>query len=382
MRLYERYFAKQIYLTFAFVLFACSGLFFFFDLISELNSLRHGNYKFSYAILRVMLQMPSRFYEIIPVVTLISAIHVFAQIAASSEFTIFRVSGLSTHRALGSILRIGVPIVVLTFVIGEVVTPYTHQLSERVCSKMLSPSASSQVRSSVWVKDTLSGNGKTAYITRFISVREIKPDATIANILIYEFDSRFRLASVRTANSGCYVRPGQWLLYNVTETRLHNISPASSTDKDVLNPVYRSEKVSMPKYQMHSSLTPKILSVLLITPDRMSITNLLLYVKHLRDNHQNTQRYIIALWSKVFYPFAVLVMLVLSLPFAYLHTSARVVGIKVFAGIMLGISFQLLNTIFAHIGMLNTWPALFTAAIPVLIYLALGLLALHWINHH
>ena len=73
MRIYERYFARQIYLAFIFILFAFSGLFFFFDLINELNTVGHGNYKFTLAVLRVALQTPSRFYEIIPVAALISA---------------------------------------------------------------------------------------------------------------------------------------------------------------------------------------------------------------------------------------------------------------------------------------------------------------------
>ncbi|WP_323071750.1 LPS export ABC transporter permease LptG [Mycetohabitans endofungorum] len=382
MRLYERYFAKQVYLTFAFILFAFSGLFFFFDLISELNSVGHGNYKFSYAVLRVMLQTPSRFYEIIPVAALISAIYVFAQMAASSEFTIFRVSGLSTHRALGSLLKIGVPIVVLTFVIGEVVGPYTDQLSERVRLEALGSSVSSNFQSGVWVKDTVPGSGATAQVTRFVNVGELKPDATISNVRIYEFDSQFRLADVRTADSGRYVRPGQWLLKGVTETQLHDVAPAAATVKDVLNPVYKSAQVSMPEYQMRSELTPQILSVLLVAPDRMSMTNLFSYVQHLRENHQDAQRYMIALWRKLLYPFAVFVMLVLSLPFAYLHTRAGVVGVKVFGGIMLGMSFQLFNTLFSHIGTLNTWPAPLTAATPGLIYLALGLLALRWVDRH
>ncbi|HTJ91522.1 MAG TPA: LPS export ABC transporter permease LptG, partial [Pararobbsia sp.] len=46
MRLYEKYFARQVYLAFVFVLFAFSALFFFFDLINELNTVGHGNYKF------------------------------------------------------------------------------------------------------------------------------------------------------------------------------------------------------------------------------------------------------------------------------------------------------------------------------------------------
>ena len=381
MRIYEKYFARQVYLSFIFILFAFSGLFFFFDLISELNSVGRGNYRFSYAVLRVALQTPSRFYEIIPVAALISAIYVFAQMAASSEFTIFRVSGLSTNRALGSLMKVGVPIVALTFLIGEVVGPYTDQLSERVRLEALGSSVSSNFQSGVWVKDTVT-NADKSQVTRFVNVGELKPDATISNVRIYEFDSQFRLADVRTAQSGQYIRPGEWLLKGVTETQLHDVAPAGATAKDALNPVYKSAQITTPEYAMRSELTPQILSVLLVSPDRMSITNLFSYVQHLRENHQDSQRYMIALWRKVLYPFAVLVMLVLSLPFAYLHTRAGVVGVKVFGGIMIGMSFQLFNTLFSHIGTLNTWPAPLTAATPGLIYLALGLLGLRWVDRH
>jgi lipopolysaccharide export system permease protein len=114
----------------------------------------------------------------------------------------------------------------------------------------------------------------------------------------------------------------------------------------------------------------------------MSMFNLFRYIQHLTENHQDTQRYELAFWKKLLYPFAVLVMLVLSLPFAYLHTRAGVVGVKVFGGIMLGMSFQLFNTLFSHIGMLNTWPAPMTAATPALIYLVLGFVGLRWVDRH
>ena len=193
MRIYERYFARQIYLAFVFILFAFSGLFFFFDLINELNTVGHGNYKFALAVLRVALQTPSRFYEIIPVAALISAIYVFAQMAAASEFTIFRVSGLSTGRALRSLLKIGVPIVFVTYIIGEVVGPYTDQLTERVRLEALGSSVSTNFQSGVWVKDTLTARDNGEQVTRFVNVGQLNPDTTIANVRIYEFDSKFRL---------------------------------------------------------------------------------------------------------------------------------------------------------------------------------------------
>ncbi|MBJ9968205.1 LPS export ABC transporter permease LptG [Burkholderia seminalis] len=382
MRLYEKYFARQIYVTFVFILFAFSGLFFFFDLISELNSVGHGNYKFGYAVLRVALQTPSRFYEIIPVAALISAIYVFAQMAANSEFTIFRVSGLATNQALRSLLKIGVPLVIVTYLIGEFVGPYADQLSERVRLQALGASVSSNFQSGVWVKDTLAARENGEQVTRFVNVGSLSPDSTISNVRIYEFDSKFQLQNVRIAQTGRYEPPGHWLLKGVTETELTPIKPVSGQPADALNPVYRSQQVSLPEYRLRSDLTPQILSVLLVSPERMSIINLFRYIQHLRENQQDTQRYDIALWRKLLYPFAVFVMLVLSLPFAYLHTRAGVVGVKVFGGIMLGMSFQLLNTLFSHIGTLNTWPAPLTAATPGLIYLALGLFALKWVDRH
>ncbi|KAF1016599.1 MAG: LPS export ABC transporter permease LptG [Burkholderia sp.] len=382
MRLYEKYFARQIYLAFVFVLFTFSGLFFFFDLISELNSVGHGSYNFGYAVLRVGLQMPSRFYEIIPVATLISAIYVFAQMAANSEFTIFRVSGLATNRALRSLLKIGVPLVIVTYLIGEFIGPYTGQLSERVRLQALGSSVSSNFQSGVWAKDTLTAHDNGEPVTRFVNVGTLSPDSTISNVRIYEFDSRFQLQNVRIAKSGRYVPPGHWLLTDVAETQLSPIESAPNMPKDALNPVYRSKQVTIPQYSLRSDLTPQILSVLLVSPERMSIFNLFRYIRHLRDNQQDTQRYEIALWRKLLYPFAAFVMLVLSLPCAYLHTRASVVGMKVFGGIMLGMSFQLFNTLFSHIGTLNTWPAPLTAALPGLIYLAVGLFGLRWVDRH
>jgi lipopolysaccharide export system permease protein len=382
MRIYERYFARQVYFAFIFILFAFSGLFFFFDLINELNTVGHGNYKFGYAVLRVALQTPSRFYEIIPVAALISAIYVFAQMAANSEYTIFRVSGLSTGQALRSLLKIGIPLVALTYFIGEVVGPYSDQLSERVRLEALGSAVSTNFASGVWVKDTLTAREDGQQVTRFVNVGELMPDASISDVRIYEFDPGFRLTNVRTAKMGRYEGEGHWLLTNVTDTKLTSLPPPPNKPADALNPVYRATQITLPEYSLRSELTPQILSVLLVAPDRMSMFNLFRYIQHLVENHQDTQRYDIALWKKLLYPFAVLVMLVLSLPFAYLHTRAGVVGVKVFGGIMLGMSFQLINTLFSHIGMLNTWPAPVTAALPGLIYLALGLVGLKWFDRH
>ena len=84
---------------------------------------------------------------------------------------------------------------------------------------------------------------------------------------------------------------------------------------------------------------------------------------HLSDQEQATQqRHEIRFWKKALYPLACLVMVALALPFAYLQARAGGVSLKVFGGIMLGISFVLLNNLAGHIGLLRDWTPWIVAA--------------------
>ena len=102
-------------------------------------------------------------------------------------------------------------------------------------------------------------------------------------------------------------------------------------------------------------------------PTTMSTIELFRYIAHLDDHEQAAQRHEIQFWKKALYPLACLVMVALALPFAYLHARAGGVSLKVFGGIMLGISFVLLNNVAGHLGLLRDWTPWITAAAPSLI---------------
>jgi lipopolysaccharide export system permease protein len=71
-----------------------------------------------------------------------------------------------------------------------------------------------------------------------------------------------------------------------------------------------------------------------------------------------------------------------ALPFGYLHSRAGGVSLKIFIGIMIGVSFMLINTLFSHLGLLSTWPAFLTAVAPSLLFLFLAFGALWWVERH
>jgi len=375
-KIYERYFAKQIYASFGFILFALVALFLFFDVLSELGSV-NAKYTLSLALLHVLLKVPSRMVEIIPIAGLIGSIYVFAMMASQSEFTIFRVAGLDIKRSLFTLGKVSLPIVVFTLLISEVLGPYAESLSERIRMQALGSTFSSQFRSGVWVKDQLrdsDGSGPIRPGVRYVNVGTIDQNDQIRQIRMYEFDPNYRLLSIRSAASGRFDNRGIWELNDVSETRF-----TERRSNDPLDAVYSAQTKVIPKLSLESQVTPQILNVLLISPEKMSIVSLGRFILHLQDNKQDMQRHAIAFWKKVIYPFIIFVMLVLALPFAFMKVRAGSVGIKVFGGIMLGMSFQLFNTLFSSIGLLGALPAFFTAIFPPLVYLVLAFLALKWV---
>jgi len=375
--IYERYLAKQIYAAFSFILFALVALFLFFDILSELGSVQ-GAYTLPLALLHVLLKAPSRISEIIPIAGLIGSIYVFAMLASQSEFTILRIAGLDVKRGLITLTKISLPLILLTLIMSEWIGPLAESQSEQIRMKAMGSSYSSQFRTGVWVKDRLrdeDGSGPVRPGVRYVNVGKVDKDNEIRNIRMYEFDDTYHLLSIRSATSGKFDETGIWVLNDVTETRFKE-----TEQSDPLSPVFSAQIFTHPTLTLESEVTPQILSVLLISPEKMSIVNLGRFIQHLRENKQDAQRHSIAFWKKVIYPFTIFVMLTLALPFAYLKVRAGSVGIKVFGGIMLGMSFQLFNSLFSNVGLLGSWPALLTALTPPLLYFLLALFGLRWVS--
>jgi lipopolysaccharide export system permease protein len=337
-----------------------------------------GGYTLPLALLHVLLKAPGRISEIIPIAGLIGSIYVFAMMASQSEFTILRIAGLDVKRGLIALTKISIPLIILTLVMSEWAGPYAENKSEQIRMKALGATYSSQFKTGVWVKDRLrdeDGSGPVRPGVRYVNVGNVDKDNEIRNIRMYEFNDTYNLLSIRSAPSGHFDESGIWVLNDVTETRFKE-----TKQSDPLNPVFSAQTLTHPTLTLESEVTPQILNVLLISPEKMSIVSLARFIAHLQENKQDAKRHAIAFWKKVIYPLTIFVMLALALPFAYLKVRAGSVGIKVFGGIMLGMSFQLFNSLFSNVGLLSAWPALLTALIPPMLYFLLALVALRWVS--
>jgi lipopolysaccharide export system permease protein len=390
MTVLQRYFATEIMQAVLFVLVAFLALFAFFELTTEIQSVGRGGYALQHAVLYVLMGLPSYVYQLMPIAALIGTIYTLAQFASRSEFTIMRASNLSTLRAGWMLMKIALVLVLITFLFGEVIAPMSSSAAEKLKLRSQGTAISQEFRSGLWTKDVIRENGlKGAIIgSRFLNVKELQPNGQLVDLKLYEFDREFRLQALVVAKQATYQGKNTWHLHEVTETRFLNAlvgqggGPDGSLQAAISN---NSTLVSTKKTESKafvSEVTPQIISVLFADPDRMSAYDLALYKRHLEENKQDTQRHQIAFWKKVIYPFAIFVMMALALPFAYLHVRSGGVSLKIFIGIMIGVSFQLLNSLFSTLGLLNTWPPLATALAPSLLFLLLAMAALWWVERH
>ena len=372
---------KETFLSVAFVAMGFLALFFFFDLVDELAQIgksfagsEFGTYKIQHALLYVLLLIPNHLYELLPIAVLIGGVFVMARFAHSSEFTILRTSGLGPGLALKMLLGLGAAFVAITFIIGDYVAPLADRTAQLLKARYLGQISIGQT--GAWLKEKKSNKSYA------VNVSALSSNADMLNVRIFEFDAGGSILSTMQAKQAVFNDDKTWGLKNVRRseyaidgTQSNSVDAAGATS---VNAKYKRANIKhsqLDTYTWNTDLNADMVSVALLKPDRMGTLDLFQYIRHLDANKQVAQLYEIQFWKKVFYPLSCLVMLVLALPFAYLHFRAGGITAYVFGGVMVGISFFVLNNIFDYFGNLLSWNPLLTAAAPSMVYSLLSLAA-------
>lgn len=373
MKVLTRYVAKEVLIATLFVLVALVALIAFFDLVSQARNI--GNrYSISMALFLTMLKLPSRLYEVMPIAALLGAVYTMSRLASNSEFTIMRGAGLSPFRLAGMMTVPALILIAMTYCLGEWLTPAADMMRNDMDNILFNRKLSARGYSSgVWVKENVKEQQNAGQATvRFVNVHNLiaGEHSRTGAWRVFEFDKDGSLIRVLHAPEANYISGRGWHLKDAKVETLpkitHDETPMvekSSARKDV-------------DLMLPSEMRPEILGVLTIKPERMGISDLWQYIAHLKETRQTSDRYQVALWSKVFYPLAIFVMLAVAMPFAYLNTRSGGVSIKIFAGLMIGISFYALNNIFSFLGVLNTWHPMVVAVVPTSVMLICAAVAL------
>jgi len=363
----RRYLAREIYRSTAVVVIALIGLFTFFTLVDELDTVGE-KFPLTALFYLQMLSLPTRLYDLLPIGLLIGAILALAGLAHRNELVIFRVSGVSGMGLLKMLWTVCLPIIFGALLLSEFVTPIAEVKNSEANLLMRGRVEGGIMATGYWFKEPTPNGG-----TRVINVGKLLTSGNVANLKMYEFPDGLNLSSMSQAESGRFT-DGKLVMQNVVENAFTAEAKNALADATVKNIPLLTVK-HLPERTVETTLTPDRLVARILTPERMSLLALKDYIGYLNSNQLQADRQIVAVWRKVAYPFTLIVMLTIAAPISFMQTRRGGVGAKVFIGILLGTGFFMINQLALNVGMLYKWSPVVTALLPNIVAMLMALSA-------
>jgi len=297
------------------VLLALGALFLF---IGQQDDIGTGGYTATQALLFVALNLPSYLFQLLPVGALIGALLGLGNLARGSELVVMRASGVTTARFCVWLGIAGFILAVLMVALGEFVAPplekYARQL--KVFSKYSEFSFAGN--RGTWVRD-----GDT-----IISVEQQSADARYGGVQVFRFDSDRRLLGVGRADSASVDDANGWQLEGYAETRFAD---------------GRTEVERSATKEVRTTLSAEFLGLAVVEPETMGLRDLRSYIAHLQRNNLDFTAFEAAFWARIARVTALVLVVILALPFALGSMRDSGQGARTVVGILIGAGFVLLS---------------------------------------
>jgi lipopolysaccharide export system permease protein len=274
------------------------------------------------AIVYVLRTLPTSIYELLPFVALGGALIGLGILASSQELLVMQSSGVKTSVLVGWVMIPVLGVMVFSLILGEWIAPTLQQTAQS--QRALIQSGGQAISSSQgdWRKI---GN-------EYIHINAIAPGGReLFGVTVYELNNRRELLRSSFAEQGHYVddtAEPYWRLTGVRETRFIG---------DRLQAAYHDE------WQWSVDMSPSLLSVLLVRPDRQSISGLFQFARYFDSEGLDSSSYYLAFWKKLLQPLATLSLVLLAVSFVFGPLREATMGFRVFVAIAIGLSFTIVQ---------------------------------------
>ncbi|PIE00783.1 MAG: LPS export ABC transporter permease LptG [Thiothrix nivea] len=352
MILLERYLWKNILLSILITWLSLTLLFGLFDFLAELGDTRQGTrYGTFQALLYVLYGLPRTLSINFPYAVLIGSLMGLGNMASGSEITAMRAAGYSIRRIVIATLKLGFVLALLSFALGEWVAPnseaYAQNFKVRMLQKQVAVSSEG-----IWLKN---GN-------QYLSINKIWSEKKIEGVSIYEVDpAQGGFSRLLKAAYAIHETDGWWL-HQVTEQHLH------------------PDQVTVNKYSKLAAaeLFPNnMLELAQVNPEQLTALELARFIEHQSENQLSTERFELEYWKHFTTPLSTLVMLILAAPLVFGFQRNAGAGQRIFIGILIGITYLLLDRIISRTGLVYGLSPLLSASLPLLLFSLAGLFMLN-----
>jgi len=329
-----------------------------FALAEELGDTK-GTYTSSNALIFVFRTMPTSIYELLPYSALGGAIWGLGILASNNELVVIQAAGVSTWRIVWSVMKPTLLIMAGSLILGEYIAPQLEQQAQSDKAVQQSDGGSIGSSQGTWQKI---GN-------EFIHINAIVPGGeNLVGVTRYRLNDNRQLVSNSFAETAQYVENGNqsyWRLFNITESL---IDPTGVRTQNYL------------ARDWFVDLSPELLSVLLVEPQRQSISGLYRFARYFENEGLEADSYYLAFWKKLLQPLSTAALVLLAISFVFGPLREATMGYRVIIAITIGLVFTIVQKLLEPASLLYGFSPVIAVLVPVLISVVLGGLLLQRIR--
>ena len=333
----DRYIGKSVLLAILAVSGIILGLATLFAFIDEMKSIS-SSYTMMDVLSFVVLTAPRRLYEMLPVAALIGCLIGLGSLASNSELTIMRAAGVSTSRIVWAVMKPMLVLMLAGILIGEYLAPATESVAQANRALAQGGGDAQSSKHGMWHREG----------DEFIHINAVQPDGKLLGVTRYRFDKERHLLSASFAKKASFEQD-HWQLGEVATTVFHDRS---------------TEVINTPEERWDVSLSPELLSTVVMAPDALSISGLWGYIHYLKDQGLSNGRYWLAFWVKVLQPLVTAALVLMAISFIFGPLRSVTLGQRVFTGVLVGFSFKIAQDLLGPASLVFGFSPLFAVLLP------------------
>ncbi len=345
----DHYVSRRILLTFLMTYVSLMLVFFIIGIVELIDDVVDNGIPFHYTLKYVIYNAPSVSAFTIPVSLLTAVLLSYSWMSKNNEITAVQISGTSLHRLALPAVWIGVFFSLAAFAIQERVTPGANQQAEETLNIIHKRDMPTQKeREKNWIE----GRNNTFYFYNHMNQRT----RVAHQFNMLKLDADFRMLERVFARKAAWTGTNQLRLEDGFRRRFQDGSPSTFsafTKTELPVPEGRDFFFQKVAYTRH-----------------MNIRELKNYIRYLKDNRSDTQRFVAELFQKYAFPLSSLIMVLIAIPFSFMMGSK---GTLYGIGIAVGISmiFWGITGMFNSLGTAALLSPALSAFAPLILFAAL-----------
>jgi lipopolysaccharide export system permease protein len=354
MKIRDRYIAKTLLSHTIIVLVVWISIYSFFNFLAELDSVGKEGYTILSAFTYIVLQLPEVAYKQASPIILLGCILGMGSLASTGQLLIFRVSGASIFKI--TILALKNSLIFLFFFIalGEFLAPISSNLAVNSKSNIMGGSSASFNQDGFWIRDG----------DNFINVKTNIDGKFFSDITVIEVNSLNKIERVIKSENAFF--DGSSL--DMSDSEIFSIDESSFFDRISLK-----ERNS---YDKTVSFDRDLINSIKKEPKDLSTLTLIKQIRFLSDNKLRSGIFEVELYKRLIQPITLIAMILLAMLFIFGSTREVTLGRKIFFGIALGLSFEMLSRFASAMALSFDFSPLLSSILPSIMVMFISIIFL------